>query len=226
MSTRLSPVETIMWRVGHDPVLRMGVGVLLVLERPIERVALEARVAAAVEATPRLSWRPDDPSRVRTRPAWVADKYLELDAHVRALALPTPGDLRQLLDLSAALTAAPLDTARPPWEITTIEGLDDGKGAVFLRADHVLTDGLGGRTLASLLLDHRPTPPKVTPAEPTTGTAEPAGLPAAGVSGAHQAGTVSVTVDLGRATRPLVAGLTAVLNLDPFDAVVRGVQRT
>ena len=33
MSDTLSPIETVMWRVGHDPTLRMTVGDLMLLDR-------------------------------------------------------------------------------------------------------------------------------------------------------------------------------------------------
>ena len=59
MNDYLSPIESIMWRVGQDPTLRMTVGALMVLDRapgpsPGEQLASAARRA------PRLRQRPDD----------------------------------------------------------------------------------------------------------------------------------------------------------------------
>ena len=73
MHERLSPFESIMWRVGQDPTLRLTVGTLLILERPPKEAELIERVNAAVEQAPRLRWRPDDPTlarrvRAQTRP--------------------------------------------------------------------------------------------------------------------------------------------------------------
>src|SRR5262245_28930546 len=225
MSTRLSSVETIMWRVGHDPMLRMGVGALVILEQPISRKAIIDRLAEVAQDAPRLKWRPDDPTRTRNRPAWIKEADIDLEAHVHTLALPAPADLRTLLDLCAVLMATPFDTAAPPWDVTVIEGLDNGKGAVFLRADHVLTDGLGGRSLADLLFDGPAGAAPPTPAVPET-AAEDGDGQAPATEAERRPGTVTISLDLSRAARPLLAGLAAMLNLDPIDTVVRGLQRT
>jgi WS/DGAT/MGAT family acyltransferase len=226
MSRRLSPLETIMWRVGHDPVLTMSVGTLLLLDRSPGRSALVERLASAVEQAPRLTWRPDDPSRSHVRPSWVEDDDLELGPHVRELAVPAPGDLRQVLDLAALLLATPFAAGRPPWDVTLIDGLDGERAALFLRADHVVTDGLGGRSLTTLLLDEGPA---------ATGVATVASAPAAEVAdGAvlagpagpgRRPGTLTLTIDLAKAARPVATGLSAVTRLNPVDAVVRRLQR-
>ena len=152
-SERLSPVEAIMWRVGHDATLRMTVGTLAVLDRAPDLQALLDRFTAASEQAPRLRWRLDDPSRLRARPAWVDDRPFDPAAHVRRLAVPTPGSLRQVLDLVEMLEHHPFDPERSPWDATLIEGLDGGRVALYLRADHVLTDGMGGMSLIDLLFD-------------------------------------------------------------------------
>ena len=81
------------------------------------------------------------------------------------LAIPAPGDLRQVLDLVGLVDATQFETSRSPWDLTVIEGLDGGRAALYLRADHVLTDGVGGVELMKLLLDalsrrRGPTPPR------------------------------------------------------------------
>ena len=49
MSDALSPIETVMWRVGHDPTLRMTVGNLMLLDRAPARSELIERFGAASE---------------------------------------------------------------------------------------------------------------------------------------------------------------------------------
>ena len=72
---------------------------------------------------------------------------------MRLLAIPAPGDLRQVLDLVGLVDATQFETSRSPWDLTVIEGLDGGRAALYLRADHVLTDGVGGVELMKMLLD-------------------------------------------------------------------------
>ncbi|HEX9994683.1 MAG TPA: wax ester/triacylglycerol synthase domain-containing protein, partial [Acidimicrobiales bacterium] len=48
-------------------------------------------------------------------PYWVEDPDLDLDFHLREIALPPPGDDRQLGDQVARIVARPLDRTRPLW---------------------------------------------------------------------------------------------------------------
>ena len=73
MTDRLSPMEAIMWRVGQDATLRMTVGALAILDRAPTAEALTERLAFAADNAPRLRRRPDDPTAMRARPAWVDD---------------------------------------------------------------------------------------------------------------------------------------------------------
>jgi diacylglycerol O-acyltransferase / wax synthase len=58
------------------------------------------------------------------RPYWVDDPGFDIEFHVRHIALPKPGDWRQLCTQVARLHARPLDRARPLWECYVIEELD------------------------------------------------------------------------------------------------------
>ena len=80
-------------------------------------------------------------------PYWVEDKAFDLEYHVRHLALPKPGDWRQLCIQAARIFARPLDLTRPPWEFTVIEGLDNvpgiapGSFAIVTKVHHSAIDG-------------------------------------------------------------------------------------
>lgn len=83
-------------------------------------------------------------------PYWVRDANFDLEYHVRHVALPQPGDWRQLCILAARIFARPLDLSRPPWEFTVIEGLDNidgvpkGAYAIVTKVHHVAIDGMSG----------------------------------------------------------------------------------
>ena len=64
---------------------------------------------------------------------WVEDRNIDLEYHVRHAALPWPGGERELGELVGRLQA-PIDLSRPPWECTIIEGLDDGRFALYQNA--------------------------------------------------------------------------------------------
>ncbi|PJE78070.1 putative diacylglycerol O-acyltransferase [invertebrate metagenome] len=92
-------------------------------------------------------------------PYWIADPDFDIEFHLRHIALPTPGDWRQLCIQLARLHARPLDMNRPPWEIYIIEGLDNIKGipkgcyAMVMKIHHALIDGEGGAALLATMHD-------------------------------------------------------------------------
>jgi WS/DGAT/MGAT family acyltransferase len=87
------------------------------------------------------------------RPYWIDDADPDLEFHIRHIALPQPGDWRQLMIQVARLHSRPLDRSRPLWEIYVIEGLDRiprlpvGSFALFLKFHHASVDGQAGAAL-------------------------------------------------------------------------------
>lgn len=80
-------------------------------------------------------------------PVWIEDQDIDLEYHVRHSALPWPGGERELGELVGRLQSTPLDLSRPPWECTIIEGLEDGRFALFIKMHHSLIDGVSGMKL-------------------------------------------------------------------------------
>ncbi len=222
----MSSIEAIMWRTGHDATLRMIVGTLMILDRSPTHDALLERLEATVEHAPRLRWRLDDPTGTRTRPGWVPNAEFHATDHLRTMAVPAPGNRRQLLDLVALLEPAPFAPDHAPWDVTLIEGLEGGRAAIYLRAHHVLTDGLGGVSLMGLLVDEAN--PAVVPAAPEV--AEPAAVPDAAAPPKRKPGTVNISIDLTNAAAPVAAGVAAGVSfaktINPLDLLVRGIQRS
>jgi diacylglycerol O-acyltransferase len=105
-------------------------------------------------------------------PYWIEDPDFDLEYHVRHVALPKPGDWRQLYIQAARIFARPLDLTRPPWEFTIIEGLDNvpdvpkGSYAIVTKVHHAAIDGMSGIDLLEAL--HTLTPDAPPPAEPDT----------------------------------------------------------
>jgi diacylglycerol O-acyltransferase / wax synthase len=81
--------------------------------------------------------------------AWQDDRGIDLEHHVRHSALPRPGRIRELLALASRLHSTLLDRQRPLWECHLIEGLEDGRFAVYTKLHHALMDGVSGLALLS-----------------------------------------------------------------------------
>jgi WS/DGAT/MGAT family acyltransferase len=79
--------------------------------------------------------------------AWSFDKEVELDYHMRRSALPQPGRVRELLELTSRLHSTLLDRHRPLWEAHLVEGLEDGRYAVYIKFHHSLLDGVSALRL-------------------------------------------------------------------------------
>ena len=92
-------------------------------------------------------------------PYWVDDPNFDLEYHVRHIALPQPGDWRQLCIQIARIHGRQLDLRRPPWEMTVIEGLNSipgvpkGSFAISLKLHHCVVDGMESVELMAAMHD-------------------------------------------------------------------------
>jgi WS/DGAT/MGAT family acyltransferase len=150
--------EAIMWAVEKDPALRSDFCNLTMLERAPDEKRLRATVLRALDAIPRLRERVVSAPVRMVPPAFAVDPALDLDYHVRRVAVPAPGDTRALLDVCATLAETPFDRSRPLWEFTLLDGLADGRAAVLQKIHHTVSDGVGGLKLSLALLDFEPDP--------------------------------------------------------------------
>ena len=96
-------------------------------------------------------------------PTWV-DGDVDLDFHVRELALPPPGDRARLEAQVARLAAHPMDHSRPLWEVYLIHGLDHGRVALLTKLHHAAVDGVSGAEIMSIIFDPSPEGRSLPPA--------------------------------------------------------------
>jgi WS/DGAT/MGAT family acyltransferase len=115
-------------------------------------------------------------------PYWIEDPDFDLEFHVRHIALPKPGDWRQLCIQTARLHARPLDLNRPLWEAYVIEGLDNvagvphGSFALVTKVHHAAIDGVSGAEMAAAIHDLAPDAEVVSPAEEWSPDRLPTGI--------------------------------------------------
>ncbi len=99
-------------------------------------------------------------------PYWINDPDFDLEFHVRHIALPKPGDWRQLCIQVSRLHSRPLDMSKPVWEMYIIEGLDNvdflpkGAFAIMTKVHHVALDGVAAAELTMAIHDTEPYPEK------------------------------------------------------------------
>ncbi|MGH3970381.1 MAG: WS/DGAT/MGAT family O-acyltransferase [Mycobacterium sp.] len=137
-----------------DRHVSLAIGGLAVIEGPIpERAALRSLLGQRIRACPRFG------QRLRLRPfdlgapEWVDDPDFDLTRHVRRVALPQPGDDRELFRLVADVMSWRLDRDRPLWEIWVIEGLSDNRWAMLTKVHHCMADGIAATHMLAGLCD-------------------------------------------------------------------------
>jgi diacylglycerol O-acyltransferase / wax synthase len=98
------------------------------------------------------------------RPHWIEESDVDIEYHVRHIALPQPGDWRQLMIQVARLHSRLLDKTKPLWEAYIIEGLDNipgivpGSFALYIKFHHAAVDGAGGAEILRAIHSLSPEP--------------------------------------------------------------------
>jgi diacylglycerol O-acyltransferase len=87
---------------------------------------------------------------------WREDDEFDIEYHVRHSALPKPGRVRELLELCSRLHSTRLATERPLWEWHLIEGLRDGRVAMYAKLHHALVDGVSAMRLLQSIVTSDP----------------------------------------------------------------------
>mgnify|MGYP001829184018 FL=1 len=114
------------------------------------------RIAERVAMVPRFSWKLREVGLGLDEPYWVEDRDFDVRRHIHPVTLPPPGGMHELGEVVGELYAETLDRDRPLWQVWLIDGLADGRYAMFLKTHHCLMDGEGGANLAEVLSDLSP----------------------------------------------------------------------
>lgn len=148
--TRLSVLDTAFLRMESTRT-PMHVGGLMTFKRPPDAPSdFLHRLTEALRAHPfmpspfdqRLHW----PAAHALPPQWVPTET-DPEYHIRHSALPYPGGERELGVLVSRLHSHALDFDRPLWECHIIEGLENDRFALYLKAHHCAIDGMGAMKL-------------------------------------------------------------------------------
>jgi len=157
MTDRMSPVDAFFLYAEDDGVNHQHVASVLLFEGPpppFEDVLKMIRSKMPLLQRYRQVVK-DVPMSIG-RPVWVDDPNFDLEYHVRHTALPSPGSEDQLEKLFARVLSQRLDRSRPLWELWSVEGLADGRWALFSKTHHAMVDGVAGTDLTTVLLDRSP----------------------------------------------------------------------
>jgi diacylglycerol O-acyltransferase / wax synthase len=126
------------------------------------RTHLEKRMHLAPLFTNALAYAPYSLGH----PHWERAENVDLSYHVQRITIAKPGTLHQLEAAVAKEHSRLMDRARPLWQFTIFDGLQDGRIAFYGKVHHAALDGKGGVVLANAILDLSETPREVPPPKP------------------------------------------------------------
>ena len=154
----MSDADSLFWTIGRDPVLRMTVVAVAVLDRAPRWQRLRARVDDLTRMLPRLRSRAIPRTFGWWRPRWVEDGRFDLDLHLRRVRAAPPARLRTVLDMAQAMATTGFDPQLPPWGAVVVEELEDARAALVLKFHRALADEVGGIAVLVHLLEGQRTP--------------------------------------------------------------------
>ena len=155
------PLTDSMFLLGESREHPMHVGGLQLLAPPdgagpeFVRELVES-FRAEGDVNPVFRKRPAKPVGAVGMTWWASDDTIDLDYHVRHSALPHPGRIRELLQLTSRWHSSLLDRHRALWECHVIEGLQDGRVAVYTKVHHAMIDGVSAIRLLQRSLSTDP----------------------------------------------------------------------
>ncbi len=205
--TKMSDAEGLMWRMEKDPYLSSTFANVTVLDRPPDFERLVRRMEHSTWIVPRLRQRVQPAPANLTAPTWVDDSSFDIRYHVRHIALPKPGTMRQLLDIASLITNDPFDRTRPLWQFVIIDGLRGGKSALYEKLHHTIADGEGMVQLSLAFLDFdadAPEPPAID-ADVISKTTEQSPANGGDILRGLVAGSLRMPIGMLRQMRDLIA---------------------
>ncbi|MGV9824656.1 MULTISPECIES: wax ester/triacylglycerol synthase domain-containing protein [unclassified Gordonia (in: high G+C Gram-positive bacteria)] len=150
---RMTQTDTFTWRMEQNPILRSTVVVVMLLDATPDWDGFLATVDRAARVLPAMR-RKLVPDYGLAPPRWVDDTDFDISWHVRRLAAPHPANREGVLDMARTAGMTAFDPARPMWEFTLLEGLEeDAAAAVVMKFHHSLTDGIGAVRIAAEIMD-------------------------------------------------------------------------
>jgi WS/DGAT/MGAT family acyltransferase len=206
----MSDAEGLMWRLEKDPHLSSTFGTVMLLDRAPDFDAFRRRMERTAISIPRLRQRVMPAPANLSPPTWVDDPDFDIDLHVRRIACPKPGTLRQVLDLASLIVADPFERTRPLWQFVIVEGLRGGKAALIQKMHHTITDGERGVELSLQYLDFErdaPEPPPI--AQDIGGEPEPPHVSPTDSLKEFVAGGLRLPIGIAKQVRELLADPTA-----------------
>src|SRR6201993_5029124 len=172
MTEFMRNTDAFTWAMESDPRLRSTVVSVVLLGRSPDWDGVRERFDLLSRTLPMFRQRVAA-SPPPAPPRWEYDRDFDLNYHMRRAAVRATGTLDDVLEMARLAEMQDFDRARPLWETTFIDGLENGGAAMVCKFHHALTDGIGGVQIAMNLFNlseklykHEPLPPEPEVSKP------------------------------------------------------------
>lgn len=216
---RMSDADSLTWRIERDPMLRSTIIAVAILDKAPDHERLRALIERGSRLVPRMRHRVRGNPYSLVPPRWEVDPYFDLDFHLRFV--QADDGLRSVLDVAQPIAMQSFDPARPQWEITVVEGLEDGRAALIVKIHHAITDGVGAVQMGLVMfeLEREPADVQPMPDPPPVHIMSPMERLADGIAHEAQRQRTSATKLLGAAQ-----GAIGAVRSSPPDAARRATE--
>lgn len=224
------------WQMERDAALRSTVVSIVMLDGTPDWDVVVDRFERICREVPMFRQRVVE-TFAPAPPRWEHDPDFDLDYHLRRVNAPAPATFATVLEMARRAEMAEFDRARPLWEVTLVDGLEDGAAALVCKLHHSLSDGIGAIQVAMILFDQSPESPGDVLSPEQAAKAEPevqGRLDALSYSARYDVGLIgraavlaarSPAVVLRAALRPVASTRTAVEMATSVYRMVRPINR-
>jgi len=154
VSDRLGPLDSLFLYLEKKE-MPLHIGSVFVFDGPIPFDDLKSLIEAKLPLVPRYRQRLLFPPFQAGYPTWEYDPDFDIDRHIQRAVLET-GTKEELETLAGQRFSEMMDRNRPLWDLTVVDGLQNGRSALIARVHHCLVDGIAGVALMKLILDDSP----------------------------------------------------------------------
>ncbi len=164
VNDRLGPLDSLFLYLEKKE-MPLHIGSVFILDGQISVDDLKALIQAKLPLIPRYRQRVVFPPLHAGYPTWEFDPGFDINGHIQGVHLKRGGK-EALQRLAGHIFSEVMDRNRPLWDLTVVDGLDDGRCALIARVHHCLVDGVAGVALMQTILDASPTARPLPPQQP------------------------------------------------------------
>jgi WS/DGAT/MGAT family acyltransferase len=161
VNDRLGPLDALFLYLEKKE-MPLHIGSVFLLDGPISVDDLKSLIEAKLPLIPRYRQRVVFPPLQAGYPTWEFDPGFDINGHIHGIHLKR-GTMEALQRLAGHIFSEVMDRNRPLWDLTVVDGLEDGRSAVIARVHHCMVDGVAGVAMMSLIMD---TSPEINPLPP------------------------------------------------------------